>query len=274
MIRPGSPRRRPIHPVHYRTLERAGRTLEEKGLICATDGNLSLRDGDGSVVITASGAHKGDLHPADLIRTDFEGHVLWGTRSPSSETAMHLAIYRARPDVSAIVHAHPPVATAFAVTDAAFDTRILPESILTLGRVPLVPYATPGTSDLPEALAPYLAAHQAFLLSHHGALCLGRAVEEALDRMIRLEHVARILLMARLLGGARPLSEEQIRRLYGVVPAGPGGAPAGAKDRPSGADESVMGPGEVAPADPMDLSRLVADVVLKHLGAHGRPGSS
>jgi L-fuculose-phosphate aldolase len=258
-VRPALPRKAPIHPVHYRELARVGRLLDEKGLICATDGNLSLRDTDGSIVITASGAHKGNLRTGELLRLDPEGRILWGAGTPSSETAMHLAIYAARPDVGAVVHAHPPVATAFATTGTEFDTRIMPETVLAVGPVPLVPYATPGTEDLARALRPHLEGHDAFLLAHHGAVTLGQDLEEALDRMLRLEHTARILLLARLLGGARPLSDEEIRKLRALQGA--------RKPEGRAADEWTKLRRVGTSGSPGELTQVVAEVIMRHLAA-------
>jgi L-fuculose-phosphate aldolase len=175
---------------------------------------------------------------------------------------MHRLIYSRRPDVQAVVHAHPPVATAFAVAGCCLNTRSMPESILTLGEVPFIQYATPGTEEIPQALEPYLAGHDAFLLAHHGALAVGTGLQIAFDLMLTLEHTARILLAARILGGARVLSDEDLRRLVAsrpsAVPAEPP-APAHA--------------GGTAPSGSEDLARVVAEAVLRHLKQGGATGS-
>jgi L-fuculose-phosphate aldolase len=126
---------------------------------------------------------------------------------------MHLRIYRERPDVAAVVHAHPPIATAFAVAGESLDTPVLPELIVSLGPIALVPYATPGTESLADACQPFLAGHNALLLANHGATTLGPSLAVAYNRMESLEHSARILLAARLLGQVRTLTDEQVRDL-------------------------------------------------------------
>ncbi|MBU1702199.1 MAG: class II aldolase/adducin family protein [Candidatus Eisenbacteria bacterium] len=251
----GAPRRGPVEPAHFRALQKAGLKLEEKGLVCGTDGNLSLRDLEGGLVITASGAHKGDLKAEDLIRIDLEGRILWGSQKPSSESAMHRVIYQKRSDVQAVVHAHPPVGTAFAVAGCCLQTAAMPESIVMLGEVPYVRYATPGTEDLSRALEAVLPGHNAFLLAHHGAVTLGETLQQALDRMSLLEHTARILLAARLLGGAKPLPSQEVQKLTCGQPMGP------LSDR----QENQKGQERPALAPTDELVRVVAAAVLRHL---------
>jgi L-fuculose-phosphate aldolase len=270
-------------------MQSVGQLLEAKGLICATDGNLSIRDGDDGIIITAAGAHKGDLAPEDLIRIDLKGNVLWGSGQPSSESAMHTVIYGACPGVGAVVHAHPPVATAYAVSGTPLETRIMPESVLLLGEVPLVPYATPGTAELSRSLEPYLAEHKAFLLAHHGTVTIGRSIEEAYDQMTRLEHAAKIQLLAKLLGGAKPLSEAALAALFETygrpatrapscrIPVETGEAGPAARDHVRSSDREGMdrkgGVSKTVVESPSpELARLIADVVMRRLG--GGEGSS
>lgn len=273
------PSRSPVAPALFRRLERVGRLLEAKGLVCATDGNLSLRDGPAGIVITAAGSHKGELRPEDVLRVDRTGVVYWGTKPPSSETAMHLVIYEKRPDVEAVVHAHPPVATAYAVTATPLETRAMPESFLTLGRVAQVPYATPGTEDLPMALEPFLGRHEVFLLSNHGAVTVGKSLEEAYDQMTRLEHAARILFLSRLLGEVEPLAESDLSRLSALQAStpdrhgepGPGNAYAAADRSRFGAYAGGVEGGTVDA--PPELARLIAQIVSRRLaGEGGRTG--
>ena len=132
---------------------------------------------------------------------------------------MHAFCYAARRDVGGVVHAHPPVATAFAAAGVPLDAPVMPEIVVTVGRVPLVPYATPGTAELARALEPWLEGHDAFLLASHGVLTLGRDVREALHRMERVEHLAKVTLAARLLGGPRALTDAQVDSL--LSPGGP-----------------------------------------------------
>ncbi len=197
-----------------------GRRLDARGLIASNDGNLSLRDADGSILITASGSRKGYLRPDEVVRVDEGGRVLYGSGKPSSEIGMHLAVYRERPVVGAVVHAHPPVATGFAVAREPLDECILPEIVMTLGSIPIAPYSTPGTSEVEQSLFPALLDHDVLLLANHGAIAVGPDLEEAYFRMERLEHAARILLSARLLGRVTGLQRQDVENLLGAH--GPG----------------------------------------------------
>lgn len=193
-----------------------GRRLDERGIACATDGNLSARTSGGSLLVTRSGVSKGRMTAADILDVAADGTLLSPGGRPSTELAMHLAVYRLRPDVGAVVHAHPVHATAFAVAGLALDEDLLPEVIVGLGAVPLAPYATPSTADVPASLEPLIPAHDAILLANHGALTCGATVEEACLRMEKLEHAAQITLLARLLGGGRRLTAGEIDRLARV----------------------------------------------------------
>jgi len=169
------------------------RRLYERGLVAGPDGNVSVRRDDGTLIVTPTGLAKVDVTPDDLVVVSLEGLIREGRRAPSSELGMHLRIYQRRPDIRAVVHAHPPAATGFAVAGESFMAPVLPEVILQLGEVPLVPYATPGSDALADAFAPSLeAAHQ---------------------RMESLEHAARILLAARGLGRVNELSAADVRSL-------------------------------------------------------------
>jgi L-fuculose-phosphate aldolase len=191
-----------------------GCRLDALGFAPATDGNVSARIGPGSLLVTPAGREKGSLAPAELLVVDLEGRVLEGEGRPSTETPMHLLCYRRRGDVGGVVHAHPPVATAFAAAGVPLDAPVMPEIVLTVGPVPLVPYATPGTEELARALEPLVEGHDAFLLASHGVLTLGRDVREALHRMERVEHLAKVTLAARLLGGPRALTDSEVLSLF------------------------------------------------------------
>ena len=189
------------------------RRLWERGLIAGQDGNVSVRLSGGSILVTPAGMSKVDVGADDLVEVDTEGHPRRGTRRASSELAVHLRIYARRPDVGAIVHAHPPVATGFAVAGEGFAPGILPEVIFLLGRVPLVPYEMPGTEALARQFDPFIATHDAFLMANHGAVTAGPSLSIAHQRMESLEHTARILLTSRLLGRVNELTEEQVAAL-------------------------------------------------------------
>jgi L-fuculose-phosphate aldolase len=200
-------------------LAAAGRRLDRLGFVPATDGNLSVRIAPDRLLVTPSGRSKGDLGEADFLVTDLDGRVVEGSGHPSSELPMHLAVYRRRPDVGAVVHAHPPTASGFSVAGVDLTQPLLPEILLTVGPVPLTRYATPGTGEIPLSVAPFLDRHDAFLLANHGVLTLGRDLSEALHRMERVEHLARVALVARLLGGGRELTAEQISGLLAASAA-------------------------------------------------------
>ena len=192
------------------------RRLYERGLIAGPDGNVSVRLGPDRVLVTPSGLSKIDVGTADLVEIGLDGAPRRGGRAgvaASSEVGMHLRIYQRRPDARAVVHAHPPTATAFAVAGEALPADVLPELILQMGVVPLVPYATPGTPALADGLEPYLTGHDAFLLANHGATTLGPTLRVAHQRMESLEHGARILMAARHLGRVNHLAGEHVRIL-------------------------------------------------------------
>lgn len=188
----------------------------QRGLICASEGNLSMRISPLRILTTPAGYSKGHLKPSDLVTVDRKGTPLEGA-SPSTELKLHLRIYDTRPDCNAIVHAHPAVATGFALAGEEIPDDLMPESASVLGSVATVPFATPGTSELPDAIEPLLADHKTFLLSHHGAVTLGNDLQEAYDRMETLERVARIYLTAKLLGGAKPMPDEAFAKLAPLV---------------------------------------------------------
>jgi L-fuculose-phosphate aldolase len=195
-----------------------GRRLHAKGLVTAAEGNVSVRTAEG-LLVTASGVGKGDLTPELVIATDRDGTPLAAGPRVSSEIAMHLAIYRRRPDVRAIVHAHPPAATAFAVAHVPLDQPILAESVLLLGPVPLVPYAAPATPALAEAVGAACAGANALLLANHGAVTMGDTLARAHQRMETLEHLAHVTLLARTLGEPRPLPPADVAALLRLAGA-------------------------------------------------------
>ena len=196
--------------------------LWARGLIAGPDGNVSVRLDADRLLVTPSGGAKVDVRAEELVEVSCAtGHADGGRAS--SELAMHLAIYRARPDVHAVVHAHPPTATGFAVAGETLPDGVLPELIGQMGAVALVPYFTPGTDAAARAFAPYLAAHDAFLLANHGATTVGPTLDAAHRRMESLEHAARILLTARLVGRVTPLTDAQRAALQ--PPARAGAAP-------------------------------------------------
>lgn len=196
---------------------RVGKLLYDRGYVAANDGNISVRVGEGRLLITPSGVSKGRMTPDMLLVTNLDGTVIEGNRHPSSEGKMHLEVYRGRPDVNAVVHAHPPVSTAFAVCRRGLETPYLSELVAGLGQVPCTPsFAMLSTEEVPQSVRPYLADHNALLLANHGALAWGGDLWEAFDRLETVEHTAKIVLNAQLLGGGIPLTEEEVVRLQGL----------------------------------------------------------
>lgn len=194
-----------------------GRLLYDRGYVASNDGNISVLAGPNRLLITPSGVSKGRMTPDMLLVTDLEGHVLEGDRHPSSEGKMHLAVYRARPDVGAVVHAHPQAATAFAICRRPLKTPYLAELVLGLGEVPVTPeFAMLSTDEVPRSIEPFLPDHNALLLANHGALAWGADLWQAFDRMETVEHTARTLLNVQALGGGVPLTEAQVNTLIGM----------------------------------------------------------
>ncbi len=194
----------------------AGRRMYARGYTASNDGNISVRLDAGRLLMTPKSVCKGFMDPAMMCITDLDGKKLAGDRDPSSEMQMHLEVYRQRPDVSAVVHAHPPVATAFAVAGIPLDRAVLAEVVTTLGSVPIAEYATPSTKELPEAVRKYIKAHDGMLLANHGAVTCGPNVLAAYYKMETIEHFAKISLVARMLGGERLLSRDEVLRLQGL----------------------------------------------------------
>ena len=195
---------------------RVCRLLYDRGYVVGHDGNVSARAGEDRILITPSGVSKGRLEPEMLVVCDLEGRVLSGERYPSAEMAMHLLVYRGRPDAGAVVHAHPPAATAFAICQRPLSQRYLTETVSGLGAVPVAPFAMPSTREVPESIRPYVHGHSAVLLANHGALTWGRDLWEAFDRMETVEQTAKIYAYVRQLGGGVELTQEQTDRLLGL----------------------------------------------------------
>jgi L-fuculose-phosphate aldolase len=193
-----------------------GKMLHQTGLVAATDGNLSVRLENGSVLCTPTLMSKGLMEPSDLVIVDQCGNKVTGSRGMSSEIAMHLLIYKLRPDVGAVVHAHPPTATGYAAAGMALDTALCSEIIVTLGSVPLANYETPGTQELAEVLAPLVAEHDAILMANHGVVTCGADLLNAYMNMETVEHFAKIALVTHLLGKQQPLSDHHVDKLRAI----------------------------------------------------------
>jgi len=188
------------------------RMLHRKNYLAATDGNVSVRLG-GLVLTTPSGINKGLMEAYQVITVDLAGRVVAGEGQPTSEIRMHLLAYELRPDISAVVHAHLPYATACTLAGIDLLEPILPEVVITLGGIPTTPYATPGTQEVPEAIRGIIQNYDALLLSRHGAMTVGQDVTDAYNKMEKLEHTARVVLAARLQGPLTPLPPAEVEKL-------------------------------------------------------------
>ena len=193
-----------------------GRRLWERGYVASNDGNISVRLDEHRLITTPKSVSKGFMTPDMMVITDLDGKKIAGEREPSSELKMHLEVYRNRPDARAVVHAHPPTATGFAVAGIPLDRAVLAEVITTLGSIPIAEYATPSTEELPAAVRKYVKAHDGLLLANHGALALAGDVMAAYYRMETIEHFATISLVARQLGREQVLSRDEVERLQGL----------------------------------------------------------
>lgn len=206
-----------------------GRRLWTRGYVASNDGNISVRLPGDRLLVTPASVSKGFMTPDMMVVTDMEGRVVDAApgRKPSSEILMHLVAYRHRPDVHAVVHAHPPLSTGFAVAGVPLDRAVLAEVVTTLGAIPIADYATPSTPALPAAVEPFVKTHDALLLANHGALALGADLFAAYYKMETIEHFARISLVARQLGREQLLSRDEVGRLqqlrdrYGIASPAP-----------------------------------------------------
>jgi L-fuculose-phosphate aldolase len=187
--------------------------LHDRCFVAAMDGNLSVRLKADRILVTPTCLSKGAMQPADMVVVDMEGKRVSGRRNVTSEIGMHLLIYRLRPDVEAIVHAHPPTATGFAAAGVSLTEPLVCEVVMGLGCIPLARYGTPGTSELTQTLEPYVPNYDAILMSNHGVVTYGDTLEHAYMKMETVEHFAQIALVTHLLGRQQPLKEVEIEKL-------------------------------------------------------------
>jgi L-fuculose-phosphate aldolase len=270
-----------------------GRRLYAREYVASNDGNISIRLDRDMILTTPKSVSKGFMTPDMMVVVDLEGRKVRGTREASSELLMHLEVYRNRPDVGAVVHAHPPVATGFAVAGIPLDRAVLAEVVTTLGSIPIAEYGTPSTPELPAAVRKYIKAHDGLLLANHGALTVAGEVYAAYYKMETIEHFAKISLVARQLGREHLLSREEVHRLqelrgnYGI--ASPAPICADGSSQPSDADPAscqiIEAPSSrgarLIPTDPAgldgeirlsyrELTALIEDAVKALLGGqHG-----
>jgi L-fuculose-phosphate aldolase len=198
---------------HREDIIRFGKMLHERGYVAATDGNLTVRLDADTLLATPTGMSKGMMGPEDLVIVDMQGRKLSGKRSVSTEIGMHLAIYRLRSDVRGIVHAHPTTATGYAAAGIELNQALISEVVLSLGRIPLAKYGTPGTPELADALAPLVPGHDAILMANHGVVTYGDTLLRAYMKMETVEHFAKIALVTHVLGKQELLNEQQVEKL-------------------------------------------------------------
>ena len=193
-----------------------GRRVYARGYVASNDGNISARLDDRHLLATPKSVSKGVMTPDMMVVTDMQGQKVAGHRDASTELKMHLAVYETRPDINAVVHAHPPLSTGFAVAGVPLNKSSLAEIIFSLGSVPIAEYATPSTQELPDAVKKYITAHDGLLLANHGALTAGQDLMNAYFKMETMEHFAQITLVARQLGRENLISREEVDRLQGL----------------------------------------------------------
>jgi L-fuculose-phosphate aldolase len=270
-----------------------GRRMYNRAYVASNDGNISIRLDDATILTTPKSVSKGFMTLDMMVVVDLDGKKIRGTRDASSELLMHLEVYRNRPDVRAVVHAHPPTATGFAVAGIPLDRAVLAEVVTTLGSIPIAEYGTPSTPELPAAVRKYIKAHDGLLLANHGALTVAGDVYAAYYKMETIEHFAKISLVARQLGREHLLSREEVLRLqslrsnYGIKAPAP--ICVDEATRPSDTDpascQTIDAPSSrgarLIPTDPADLdgeirlsyrelTALIEDAVKALLGGqHG-----
>lgn len=194
-----------------------GKRMYDKGFVAANDGNITCKVGPNALWTTPTGVSKGFMTQDTLIKVDLNGKVLLGRHKPSSELKMHLRVYKENPEVRAVTHAHPPVATAFAIAGISLDAGILPEAVVQLGTVPVAKYATPGTQEVPDSIAPFVNTHNGVLLANHGALTWGKDLLESYYRLESMEYYANIIMVTgNIIGKQNELSCSQIGELIDI----------------------------------------------------------
>jgi L-fuculose-phosphate aldolase len=226
---------------------RIGRLIFDKGWVASNDGNISIRLDADRILATPTGMSKGMMAPGDLIILDRRGNKISGTRDRTTEIDMHLTIYDLRPDIRAVLHAHPPVATGFATTGRPLNLALLPEVIIAFGCVPIAEYGLPGTAELTEPMRPLIPDHNALLMANHGVVAYGDDLLQAYFRMETVEHSARIEFVAAMLGGPNVLPRKEVNKLldsrsrYGVkaLASGQPQCPVVAEDLSVGSEERI-----------------------------------
>lgn len=199
-----------------RQIAEMAREIYARKLSGAADGNLSVRLQDGRLATTPTGVHKGRMRPEDIVIVDQNG-VTQGPGKPSSELALHLAAYAARPDVNAVIHAHPPMAIAYQLAGGQLSEVLVSEVVFACGQIATAPYTTPTTQQVPQMLAPFLRCYDVMLMARHGSVTLGPDLDTALVRLDALEHTALIYCTVKMMGGAQPIPPQEVDKLFAIA---------------------------------------------------------
>lgn len=195
-----------------------GRRVYNRGMVAANDGNFSVKLNDNEFLCTPTGVSKGFMTPEYICKVNGEGKVIQANKGfkPSSEIKMHMRVYKERPDVKSVVHAHPLYATSYAIAGIPLTQPIMPEAVIALGCVPIAEYGTPSTEEIPDAVSKYLPYYDAVLLENHGALTYSDSLLNAYHKMESVEFYARLLYQSKFLGGPKELSQQQVEKLYEI----------------------------------------------------------
>ncbi len=204
-----------LHQAKLDIIE-AGRRVYDRGYVASNDGNISCRIEEDRILTTPTGVSKGFLKLEELCIVDMDGTLVSGQKRPSSEIGMHIFLYRERPDARAVVHAHPPTATGFAVAGIPLTACVLPEVVITLGAIPIAGYGTPGGPEISETIKEYVKDYDGYLLENHGATTICTDVMDAYYKMETMEHFAKILFVSKQLGGYNELNAEQVAKLVAI----------------------------------------------------------
>jgi len=239
-----------------------GKRMYDKDFVAANDGNISIKIGKNTILCTPTGVSKGFMTPDMLVKMNMKGEVISGKLKPSSEIKMHLRVYEENDTVMAVTHAHPPIATSFAIAGIELDQALLPEAVVMLGTVRIAPYATPGTQEVPDSIAPFCKSDNAVLLANHGALTWGRDITEAYHRLESLEYYAKVMMYtSSIIGKSNVLSCNQVDQLIELkhkMGIHTGGLPT------CSINESNMGPFQPMEAKSAELSK---EVMLEQIAA-------
>ena len=199
-----------------RAICEVGQKLYDKGFVAANDGNISVRINENQIIVTPTGVSKGGMTPESLVKMDLKGNIIGGKGRPSSEVKMHIQVYKINPSINAVVHAHPPLATAFAVARIPLERPIIAEAVVNLGIVPVADFALPGSQEVPDSIKPYVKDYNAVLLANHGLLTWGENLKQAFFRHESVEHYCKILYYVNQIGSPKEFNCNEINDLIDI----------------------------------------------------------